>query len=171
MSANSGYHLNSCVARRIVPIPDSLAFASKEQLPRWISTATPSNAAGVLKGEQPSGGSAVTSDSCDDAVEVTSAASVGPKLASMTVYDTPSAPPPYAAREQGLSTSKAKGRFESSNRRETMCSIDKVRVVHDLSNIKMLALYPEAAGDDCIVDDTVEVQRRLVDREGAAVCV
>lgn len=73
-----------------------LAFAWKEQLPRCMMTALLTNTEGRLKGVHPSGGSALTNDSGADAVELTSGAIDGPKLACMTVYACPSAPPPCA---------------------------------------------------------------------------
>ncbi len=60
-------------------------MASKEQLPRLSSTAAPAAAAGALRGEQPSGGSATTRGSGAPGVAAASAAKLGPKLASSAV--------------------------------------------------------------------------------------
>ena len=60
-----------------------------------MMTALPAKVVGRLKGVQPSAGSALISGSGAEAVELTSAAMDGPKPACMTVYDCPSAPPPY----------------------------------------------------------------------------
>ncbi len=67
---------------------------SKEQLPRWSSTALFLYSDGRLNGVQPSSGSTAASVSGAKPVEATSPASDDPKPASMTVYALPSAPLP-----------------------------------------------------------------------------